>query len=831
MTKAWHLLQTTLPDTDIARRIAFKTDLHDSPPSGIHWTPIVRGFLFNDYYLILRTYPDTSSDVRRGRVYSHCLIIEKKHLEYIRNLDKLFLVFPIVLTKELTLTPLTIEVEGQEEVEVPANFRQRFNKVIKSLPELDDHENTIVWMGQECYELAVCEFWKILSPDQKVNFNFGINFEPQEIPKGKINLITVPITLETKFSAKGYVLVKHNESVVLENIIDLFLAGDKEVKERLAKFSVALEVDLKTLTLNEKSVLAKGLGSFENIKTNTDFKSISTFSNIIAKFANNEEAGSELKEDLIDRICELLPELGVDDVTLLKHFQVNSFQQSQERLGLATKDWVRGRILSLKDDYDLKELALIRNTLSLEKDNWWSKVILEEILKFLTTLQDESAVIVLQWINKDSSLLSFIEQHISGSASAENHFIEAFRSAANHLELWLGLAIRKKWLSLYASILKKLYTFSTAVEKYLEQDTHKLKPIILLVEGVKPKEVMNVFLKHNDKRFLTVLGPHLKKDQSLLGGMDLRQPTWQSLLLCSVQGGNEIDAGLSNSRAVFYAYYDFVVDGNKPNDEILVLLSESAYCDVLEYPRRNEFWKRISQPFRQRFLEKTSAHLLESLSKNSTYEVPADQELSDYIVQYAITDFLYYNRENLKGVLPIFTTYEKIGEQTIRDYVSNYRSKIDAIDATNLGRLIVSRNMSSVATAVFHKYHDFVSFKPALLECVELLGFWSKAKLQFSSFSYDFQISEDDWWDAFVELTIKLYPNGPKENKIWKHSDGEESDLLVNGTGKEIWTAALRKLRLGGCTGITLKKLLKTMGKDFAKNNELRTLRDLRSKI
>ena len=92
-------------------------------------------------------------------------------------------------------------------------------------------------------------------------------------------------------------------------------------------------------------------------------------------------------------------------------------------------------------------------------------------------------------------------------------------------------------------------------------------------------------------------------------------------------------------------------------------------------------------------------------------------------------------------------------------------------------------------------------------------------------------INVEEWWDVFNDLAIRLYKSGPTDSKIWERADGEDYDLVTKVTGKEAWLAALKKLKEGGHTGITVKKLLKAMIKDFPQNDELKTLKDLWSKL
>ena len=108
---------------------------------------------------------------------------------------------------------------------------------------------------------------------------------------------------------------------------------------------------------------------------------------------------------------------------------------------------------------------------------------------------------------------------------------------------------------------------------------------------------------------------------------------------------------------------------------------------------------------------------------------------------------------------------------------------------------------------------------------------WPLAYIAWSGLIKDVKITEDQWWNALTEIACKLYGGGPKENKIWTEADGEEYDLLTVGTGKELWIAALKKLRNGGCHGITVDKLLKKMMKEHKRNEDLKTINDLKNKI
>ncbi|MBL0182507.1 MAG: hypothetical protein IPP96_09480 [Chitinophagaceae bacterium] len=264
---------------------------------------------------------------------------------------------------------------------------------------------------------------------------------------------------------------------------------------------------------------------------------------------------------------------------------------------------------------------------------------------------------------------------------------------------------------------------------------------------------------------------------------------------------------------------------------MLDMIGDTEFGNILNYKERESLWNKLPSAEKTKYLAKTASLLLESLSKDSTVEVPADIILSDYIVRHAISDFLYYNRNNIKSAIPIFNRFSQLSENSLRDYVSNYSGNIDVIDATQLGKLVYSRRYSNVASVIHYKSNSLNNWKVALNECYLLLGLFTQLSIAWTGLIKDVKITEDQWWNALTEITCKLYGGGPKENKIWTEADGEEYDLLTAGTGKELWIAALKKLRNGGCQGITIDKLLKKMMKEHKRNEELKTINDLKNKI
>lgn len=74
------------------------------------------------------------------------------------------------------------------------------------------------------------------------------------------------------------------------------------------------------------------------------------------------------------------------------------------------------------------------------------------------------------------------------------------------------------------------------------------------------------------------------------------------------------------------------------------------------------------------------------------------------------------------------------------------------------------------------------------------------------------------------DALVQLYPTGPVHNDLWERAGGSLALLTLGGTGRSMWSSALRQLSLGGGGGINLQSLLDIARDDFANSALLRDL-------
>ena len=80
-----NLLKSSFENSNIPKRLSGFTDLVDRPPTRVLSKPIIRGFYEEEHFLLIKSFPDLSEEVRTGRIFSHALILKKE--EYLKLFD------------------------------------------------------------------------------------------------------------------------------------------------------------------------------------------------------------------------------------------------------------------------------------------------------------------------------------------------------------------------------------------------------------------------------------------------------------------------------------------------------------------------------------------------------------------------------------------------------------------------------------------------------------------------------------------------------------------------------------------------------------------------
>ena len=823
--KAWSLLKTTLPDLDLARHIAFNTGLHDQV-GNIKWMPTVRGFCLDEYFLVMKTYPDKSPDVRPGRPFSHVLVIPQAEVSKINDISVLFNFFPSEMDKTMAIDPISVDPDSLSETQLSKEVQSRFNKVIHGFRRAREFKETIIWIGEEDFDLAVIRFWKILRGSEKATMNFGLYFNTEAIPKQGLNFITTPVSIENKFVNHGYFVIRKNETHILTDVVEQFIAGDEAVNGRIRNFQLA--IGAKEVTRSELERVIIGINSFEEFESIDDLKKLVSLSHIIAEFSPNEKAGAVFKGKLVDKISLLIKDADVLEVSLLRNFPVQSFIKSESKLSDALSEWINNNLFSLQKTQKKNFSSLFFYLEQMSKVTWWTKLFNAQIKSFLQVNSAKSAGIIFNWLAMDFSIFAKIESKINSSLKTENYFLEHLSGNKNifDLEVLKAFAVKRRWYRFLATILKAELSFESALSQQLHIDSelHSKAGINILIKGVDPKKILDFTLKSGDKRLIEISGQLCRNDVALLDNIDFSNSIWIKIWLLSIEKGNQLTDGFKEPEKRLFELFDLMAEGETIDEKIVVKIGETDFANILNYKNREKLWPRLPLDIRTKFLAKTSLAYLKGFDGSSNLSDPL---LSDYLENYAIKQFLSGNN-NLKVALSLFYKFNTLSEKNLKDYLGNYSGGIDMIVATTLGKYVYGKRYSAVAAIILQKATNSNNWRFALAECHVLLGIRAQLKIAWNGIISNIAISTDQWWDSAEEIIIDLYSNPNSITTVWKKAGGKEADLLINATARDVWRDAIQKLRQKQLQGVSMNSLMKEIKKQYSSNENFRMIFDLR---
>lgn len=827
VNKAWGLIKTTLPDLSIAKSLAFRTDLQDQT-SGINWDPAIRGFSEGEFFLIMKTFEDISPEVRRGRKFSHVLIISTKEIIGIDRIELIISLLPKEINKNSVLNPILLEISPNNADNILGGIQGRFNKLINGYINIKNHKNTLIWVGQESFDIAVIELWKRLTTAERQNFQFGIAFNNNYKGSNDISLIAVPESVQSKFVKSDFFIIGKNDNHKPAELIEQLLIGNESVIQRVSNFEKTIES--KPFSREDISLIAKGIDTFEQIDYTEDLKKLNTLSHIVAQYSPSATKGVNFKQQLLNKIVQLTESGNFSDLNVLRNFKTESFKNSKECLSAALIYWIKKYIFSIR--IKSVEYSQFFERIKTDNRNWWDKVIIQELESYLGTIQVPKIVIIYAWLIENPFILSIVKSFIDKSKNAESDFIEKLPKKASK-EFIVALkefSIYNNWLRLYAYLLDMQFKFDIALTELIkiDQNENHFEAIEVIIAGKDEKLIIDYAVDIGESRIIKIAGEICHKTPKHLTRIDVLNDNWQLIWVEAIKNGNRVETGLKEPLKEIYKLFDNLIDGNMVSERLIDRISQSEFGNLLVYPNRANLWEKLPASVKNNFLVKTSAALLEQLSQNSTVEIPNDTILSDHISRKGIADFLYFNRNNIKSVIPVFERFPQLNDNHLCDYLNNFSGQINAIDSTQLGKLIFRKRFSNSAYAINSKASKNNNWRFALVECHHLLDFINRGLLHLNGTLSSVDITEDQWWQCTEELIIELYPNGTSLTTIWKKAGGKESELLANGTSHEIWSDVFYKLRKRYFKEVTMNDLLKEVKKQYGNNQKFKIIYNLR---
>jgi hypothetical protein len=358
----------------------------------------------------------------------------------------------------------------------------------------------------------------------------------------------------------------------------------------------------------------------------------------------------------------------------------------------------------------------------------------------------------------------------------------------------------------------------------LDRDATNIEALQVMTERLPQEDVIAAALKHDEPRLLRLASLICIARPHMLRPWQPDRLSWLHLLATTLDASPRLWEQLGVERTILRnALLAQLLGGQTIGLPIWNSIADSPAADLTEVPNRPAIWSLLPSTVRSPLMAATTAGWIRRFQAEPGFEKSLEPELAAYVFPpFGEVPLLAYNIVNAAAVgVTAFECFPELGIDRFVSWVRGldfHKTPLRLDSAVRIGRFVLSRGWKRGAEALADLGSRADAWKPAARECLDLLGVLRRTLLRFRFYS---ESNRDDFWLAFEELAVELYPRGPTSGKLWSRASGTESDLPTTGTGANIWTAAIHLLKNGGAKKLTVRSLIDAMLHDWAQNGQL----------
>ena len=779
-------------------------------PAQISWKPYSCGFPLRGYYVVIRTFPVKAT--RSGMVQTHAVIVP---LDVVGDLtlDCLLDLLPSE-PQSTVLNPFPLELSeipaaSRSDVAAPAGYPSLVRMVLNG--------QVPIWLGQDDFEDVVRFLWQKLWPEARREFKFRISAEPNDLLDLPATLVCTPVELRTNWKIQQFVDLNLGElpdRSLSESYLLGLPDGDalKILRRRLGLFPAQL-AGLKRL---EQYVYMMAQDTSDSIRTAVRLMK--------AMFPEPAQCDVE-KASLLNSLGQKTIKGTEQDVIALRNLDVSAFSEGPSSLHKMILEWLTRQVAQGRGGVNFGPSALLEN-------HPWKQVADKAVADAFKSWSTNHAQLLWHWWIADSALIAPSEILVP----EQLHGVEA--DLRRSLPINIPSSARSELLSMCSS--RRFYLLSSAillsapdlspVDKFRAQlamlvDRVREVGLPEIANGVSGADLVDVALTIQDARITNLAGQAVTRNPELLEGMDAHDPGWRAVWISAIEKGQGLFDGVRHPTLAAHSVFDAMLAGSIVELVLIEKLAISPSSDLIAYGRRSELWNVLSAGTRQ---ESVTAAAEGWLSRFTGEPGICSCALEPELEQEAIRLWRSTpTRLSPGSLLEFWQRFSStLTEVDFENWLSSYNSQLTPLEAIGIGKLIHENAWTRASRGVIRRAksgrNDFLPTVHQLWSSVDL---WDK--LHFALFTSEPVVEENEWWEAFFELSIKLYPHGIQQKDIWFEADGDESRVKP-GAGREQWSDALDLLRKGGAGGsMTVEGLLHQMRNDFYHNPELQLLENV----
>ena len=800
-----HSLLASSGDDAVSTAIVQRLDLPDTAPANVEWSPFVRGFPYQDRYVLSRTFLDRGAS-RGGMVFSHTLLAPLDELVETPDLRPLLKL--LATSGELRPDAITVRLPCTEAVIPEAIDLLDAAEALGATGRLP-----IVRLGHVGFDDLVVALWAHLPAEIRRGFVFRLSFGPRDLVDEPMPaLVCTPRAMAAAWSE--YPVIQGATLHDPGSLAAAILSGHENATP-LIEFMQQMDVKPATfpdLRLAEQAYLL-------HIGEPTLERRVGVV-RLVEKLSRYSDTGTDGKDLLIRRLCDALGGAAAEELLRLRNLQLSTFP-APARVWNALEAWVARNGYVRDQDVDLLSVLADAKTCHAAVQNWRG-AICNGLAVAARSAKSSFPKAFWRWTRIRPEITTAVFSHVPAEAEVEERLATAAprtldEALAGTLE---SLALARNWLLFHGTVLSASASASDAARRQVAVDTDPafFEGLRAALRNARPAELVGCALHIEDARMPRLAGEAVAKDPALLAGLDLRAAPAQAIWREALTIEPESWRGPTDPAASFHSILDRHLGNGEADPMLLERLSNTPIADLGTYPRRPEIWSRVEDGVRHNLLTATANGWLENAASTGVTFVPED-DLETALLHGDELD------RRLDALIPdrvgtavrLVSALSRYDQQRFLQLLRKSTSRTTSLptsEAEGIGRLVLERRWENAAAYLMGQFRSGRrDLKPALRACCDMLDWWDRFMFGLEP------ISESEKWKAFQDLAAELYPGGPDEDGLWERAGGEDADLSTRGNGRTRWRNAIRKVRNG--KGPTPSALLSRMKEDFPHNERI----------
>ena len=733
-----HSLLESSGDDAVSTAIVQRLDLPDTAPPGVRWSPFLRGFPYEDRYVLSRTFHDTGAS-RGGMVFSHALLAPLDEMGETSDLGPLV---KLLATSNQSRRNATSVRLVRTDTELP-----HVDELVDAAATLGENGKLpVVRLNHVGFDDLVVALWAHLSPEIRRGFAFRLSFDPRDLVETpRPALVCTPRGMAARWSE--YPVIRSVASRQPDSLVAAILSGQGR-GTALTEF--IKEMGLKPATIPDLRMVEQAYCLHIGEPT---FDRCVGAVRLIGKLSPEVAAGVEGKNVLVRRLCDLLSAASAEEVLHVRNLDLAAFPASN-RVWKALERWAAEN--SYPQDQDVEMLSVLEDaTAGTNAVKEWRTAVLDGLAVATGSHTSSFPKAFWRWVQIRPKIAVAMFHHVPVEAGTEKRLAtETPRKLDEAAAKILATdALSRGWLHLHGAVLSASCSTLDAARRQVAVDTDPafFEGVRSALRHAKPAEFVECALKIEDPRMPRLAGEAVVKKPSLLAEVDLTAVKAQAIWREALTAAPESWRAPADPVAAFRSILNHLLDGGETDTSLIERLADTPVADLGTYPRRPEIWSRIRGVALHKLLAATAKGWFREATSDGIPFVP------EYDLQAAIleddefqeaVDALIPNR--LGTVVRIVAALPQYGEQQFLRLLRESTSRTVSLPspvAEGIGTLVLKRRWQDVAEDLVGQYRTGRrDLKPALRRCRDLLDVWDRLLLGLAP------VSKSEKWKCFEEL-------------------------------------------------------------------------------